>query len=476
MNPMRSLSLTHKIIFALILAAFILRLPIIFERYINPDEFEHLHAIRSVSCGMLPYRDFFEHHTPLLYFLFSPIYSFSGDNISTIFIFRLLMLVFAAGIIYLTYALSRFLYNSTVALYSIFFLSYETIFLDRTIEVRPDAPAVFFCLCAIILLIKAIGSGSSGARLKKYSFLSGMMLSMAFLFTQKTLFIAAGIFLSSLWALKKRFSALIWFGVGLVIPMGITALYFFLNGSLDDFIYRNFLMNIAWKRLVPPERFLDIFLTKDIFFSLLGLAGLVMATLKLLNGKERFYENLVPLLSVYCVILGIFIIPVPYTQYFLFFIPLISIYCGVSLYGLTKRFHARVRDSLVLALLLCAGAMPIVHAFGQFTASKYSNKGQLKEIDFILKNTNADDSVFGCWRGTGALRDHAYYYYFLHGEICRMLTDRELSSDVIEALRDRRPKFVIYDDHMNSLSPEVLDYITKNYSPTEFRYILILKK
>src|SRR3989304_3084629 len=33
------------------------------------DEFEHLHAAYLVSRGQTPYVDFFEHHTPLLYYL-----------------------------------------------------------------------------------------------------------------------------------------------------------------------------------------------------------------------------------------------------------------------------------------------------------------------------------------------------------------------------------------------------------------------
>ena len=476
---MKNLSLSHKIIIALIAIAFILRLPIILERYINPDEFEHIHAIRCVCHGMLPYRDFFEHHTPLLYFLLSPIYPLSGDNTSTIFLLRIFMLIFAFGILYLTYTLSRLLYDSTVALYAVFFLSYETVFLDRTIEVRPDVPAVFFCIFAMIFLISAVGNGKRDTERIKYSALSGMMLAAAFLFTQKTFFIAAGIFLSLLLLrlTKKHFHILLWFGIGLAGPVGIITLYFLFNGAIDDFIYRNFLMNMSWQQIVPPERFLKIFFTKDTFFTIFGLAGLIIATLRSFKKKERSYTNLIPLFSTYCAILGIFIIPVPYTQYFLFFIPLMAMYCGVSLRGLTKYkiFHNNKNPLPALILLLCVVMLPLKHELDQFMASGYSNKKQLKEISFILKNTNAGDSVFEGWRGVGAFRDHAYYYYFLHGEICHMLTDKELSTDIVEALQKKKPKFVIYDSNMRTLSPDVTDYIMKNYASTEASDIYILK-
>ena len=44
------------------------RIPIIFIRAFDNDEFEHAHAAWSVFQGLLPYKDFFEHHTPWYYF------------------------------------------------------------------------------------------------------------------------------------------------------------------------------------------------------------------------------------------------------------------------------------------------------------------------------------------------------------------------------------------------------------------------
>lgn len=37
------------------------------------DELEHLRASWFVSQGYLPYRDFFEHHHPLLWFAWAPL-------------------------------------------------------------------------------------------------------------------------------------------------------------------------------------------------------------------------------------------------------------------------------------------------------------------------------------------------------------------------------------------------------------------
>ena len=50
------------------------RIPIIFIRAFDNDEFEHTHAAWSVFRGLLPYKDFFEHHTPWYYFALSPFF------------------------------------------------------------------------------------------------------------------------------------------------------------------------------------------------------------------------------------------------------------------------------------------------------------------------------------------------------------------------------------------------------------------
>src|SRR5579863_1096552 len=59
---------------AAIVALFLARLPLMAVRVFDNDEFEHAHAAWSVFRGLLPYRDFFEHHTPWYYFTLSPFF------------------------------------------------------------------------------------------------------------------------------------------------------------------------------------------------------------------------------------------------------------------------------------------------------------------------------------------------------------------------------------------------------------------
>ena len=57
-----------------------LRLLLIWRRSFDPDEMEHLHAAWSFAQGQTLYKDFFELHGPLFYFLLWPIPRFEAGH------------------------------------------------------------------------------------------------------------------------------------------------------------------------------------------------------------------------------------------------------------------------------------------------------------------------------------------------------------------------------------------------------------
>ena len=60
----------------LILAAFVPRLWLLQTRFFDRDELEHLHTAWLTFEGHLLYHDFFQNHTPLLYFFLEPLFMF----------------------------------------------------------------------------------------------------------------------------------------------------------------------------------------------------------------------------------------------------------------------------------------------------------------------------------------------------------------------------------------------------------------
>jgi hypothetical protein len=70
----RSVRYSRYAISLAILGLLLAWIPVILPRWFDSDEFEHSHAAWCVFKGMLPYKDFFEHHTPRYYYLLSPFF------------------------------------------------------------------------------------------------------------------------------------------------------------------------------------------------------------------------------------------------------------------------------------------------------------------------------------------------------------------------------------------------------------------
>src|SRR5262249_48141951 len=76
------------------------------RRGIDPDELEHVHAAYCVWRGDVPYRDFFEHHAPALYYILVPLMKWLGPEIAVLWVGRGLMWLCSLGAIWLTGSLA----------------------------------------------------------------------------------------------------------------------------------------------------------------------------------------------------------------------------------------------------------------------------------------------------------------------------------------------------------------------------------
>jgi len=115
--------------FILILITYSLRLWLLQVRKFDEDEFEHLHGAWCISKGMLPYRDYFESHTPLLHLFLAPFFAFfnvdmdASDAIGFIFFARRWMWVFTGVILLLAFWLGKIWRNERIACVGVFFLA-----------------------------------------------------------------------------------------------------------------------------------------------------------------------------------------------------------------------------------------------------------------------------------------------------------------------------------------------------------------
>jgi len=471
------------IILLFILAAFVLRIPILKVRYFDPDEFQHLHGARQIYRGQIPYRDYFEHHTPFLHFTLTGFYPIFGEEIRVLFAARALMLVFTAAILYLTYALAKTLYGIDAGLFAALFLSYVIMFLEKTIEVRPDVPAVIFWLASLIFMVKGIqrvsspqqpmAEAQSNTRFplpNLYFMLSGLMIGVAIMFTQKTLFAFGCLLIVLAWMFLDRRVRTPWrrklklagiFLGSMMVPVVLTCLFFYANGGLWEFINCNFIMNSRWRVRFRPYDYIKRLLSQNPFFFAIGLSGLFAGTFRMRKKDEIAKGSFAPVLCTYGLIASLFIIPVPYRQFYLLFLPLLAMYCG-SVFSRMTKVSVR-RKYLAVSIAIVITAYLLVQTVDQLSQR---NDGQLANVEYIMNVTTEDDTVLDGWSGFGFLRSHAYYYFFLHSEMLAMLSEKERSDDLINSLEEKRTKVVIYDGAIKTLPKEVQEYISSKYKPS----------
>lgn len=124
-----------------------------FTNVLGADEREHIYATFLVLKGYIPYRDFFEHHHPLLWYLFSPILALFLNDANVWYAARIFVLfILAIDCFFIGKICFLIRRDIEFALLSIlFFLLPEVVVLEG-VSFRPDGlmmcfvfPGFIFC-------------------------------------------------------------------------------------------------------------------------------------------------------------------------------------------------------------------------------------------------------------------------------------------------------------------------------------------
>src|SRR6185503_9277301 len=272
---------------ALIAVPFLVRLALLQRRVFGNDEFEHLHFAWSVWHGQVPYRDYFDHHTPALHFVLAPMFTLfqvdtsSADAIASLFFARRVMWVLAAAALGATWAVGRRWRGTEVAWAGTLLLANTWVFVAKTTEVRPDVPATGLMMAGLLLALRGWRQ-LAVARPAAAPFLgSGTLFAVTFLFTQKALFLLPGVAAAELWLLFSphvaaprgaRLRAIAAQAFGFAVPIVATLAFFAAAGALGAFLECNFAVNARWPGL-GPRAFVLRFLGDDPAFASLAALG-----------------------------------------------------------------------------------------------------------------------------------------------------------------------------------------------------------
>jgi len=500
-------------------AVFSIRFALLPARWFNPDEFEHVHAAWCVGKGMAPYRDFFEHHTPWFYYVLAPLVHGVGTDggsrsaAGALVLARWGSLVFAAGALGALVWVGRLWAGMLAGLSAAALLATMPMFLEKTVEVRPDVPALMLWLACLAWLARGIqpggarvacrpgatragqdaelNAGPSGrtraetqdvapTRFHTSFFIAGLCLGGAIMFTQKMLFTLPGLGVAGLaWAclggrrgaargspagrctLAWRLAALAWFAVGLFTPFLLTWGWFAAHGAGFAFIQNNFLLNARWKAAEAPQPFLQYILRDSWPVVALAAGGILLLWFNLLMRKSCDWLGLLFLLALGGLLLGLLLIPVAMAQYYLMLLPLVALFAGrflVFLAGLAPR-AARWPCHYVAMVLLQLS--PMSRALDTLN---WRNEDQLRQIDFVLAHSGPNEMVMDGWRGFGVFRPHAWYYYFLHPEVRGMLPPAELAAFLGQLESGNvKPKFVVMDNNLRALPERFNAFVKTHY-------------
>jgi hypothetical protein len=443
-------------------------------RTFDPDEFQHAHSAFLIAEGQLPYRDYFEHHPPLLHFVMAPVIASLHPEAGavqashTLFVLRVVSWVAALFGLFAHHLLARRLVGPLGAGVSTLLLVSTVMVFEKSMEIRPDTFAFALLQGALLLLC--------GSRSIQRIALAFSLLGVGLLFTQKLAFPILGIVLATILALRPwtREHARHWAAMlgGLLTPTLLCGLYFVAWDAGPDFIEDVFLINLRWKaRLDAWPFFLSRFLAPNPLFAVTAALALLDGALRFWRGHEDQDGGLrLVTLSALSGALGLVMLPVAWEQYYLIVLPAVSILAGdlIQRSGswLVRFVPAPASTAIVIAVVTVGSLLPGRETF--MNQRLRTSEAKDKAIALILDNTAPSETVLDGYSGIGVFRPHAFRYFFLHAEM-RLMLDESTVKELEEGLLNDsiKPRFASADAHLRSVSPRVRDYLERHFATVE---------
>jgi len=410
----------------------------VFLRFFDHDEFEHIHSAWYVSRGFVPYGDFFQGHHPLLWYLLAPLILLFGENVSTVLILRLPMLLLSGGSVFLVYAITRRITRSyETGLLAALLVASSVLFVEKGIEVRPDVPQTFLGLFSFALFLRFILE-------RRIVFLagSGLLLGLSFVFLQKAVFLLLAFGVALLVQMVRR--RVTWIQVAIFsgsfsIPTAVFLLTVVLGSRWDDYLVSNWLVQLQLGRSFSPH------------FTLMGLAAentgfwilLLWAIPVILCRKGRDQSLRLTFFFGLFLLAATALIKLPYKQNFLLPVSFLAVPCAVLLKVLFLRLSLKAEGKSRLVLAVVAIPMLILTVMATF-----SSRPQLAKVEYVLSRSRPWDRIYdGDIRFNLFRRDLHYFWYCLgpgkERDTHKRLTGGRFADFVPEEwVRELRPRFI----------------------------------
>jgi hypothetical protein len=419
------------------------------------DEVEFFRATKWAGEGLVPFRDFWEHHLPLQWIALGPVASLfaNGPGVEAVVAMRWAQIAIWAAIFVLLVRLARRAgLNPWPALV---LLLVSSSFVRKAIEYRVDVPGNLAYLGGVALI--AFGAGPRrwlgfGA-LMSAAVLTNMRLAPLVVVTAALVFF---------WrAEERRWSwnpRALWM-IGGIVPVAVAFVgWLFATGAWPHFVDGVFRYNETSARLLEVNTFFDALLvplwTLDvagIAFWIAGIAGAVLALRAIREPGPLQFFALLLIGSIVTIVLMEVQYDYHFQNVYLLMLPLVAL--------VLQRINDRVKliPILVTAGALCIALIQTLPTFGE--AMEYQD-AVMTSADRL---TLPDETVFD-GAGFALRRKPAYRYWFLTTGV-RFMAARGL----IEPYRMIPPPAAIIYDYRLALYlrdfPRVAEYATTHYVP-----------
>jgi len=440
----------------------------------NGDNIEHIHSSFLVANGNIPYKDFFQHHNPLMWYLFAPLVKvFEYNTVIIEIVCFISFLIFLKSLVYVYKINVEFLNNKFYGWIAclLIFVPLQKLY---AIDFRPDNFMIFALMGGIYYYFKYL-------RDKKWQELSiaGIWFLISFLFAQKAVFPLAVIGATGVWFLYKKEIKLNDFYKAMIAPLcGALAFLFYLYyyDMIGLYYKANYTFNLELVKGFELNKIIEL----SLYFKIIiigGVCGVIYAL---------FSKN------VYLKIIGILFIS-ELLQRRLYFSPFayyywLLIYLGAMMFaGVLSKLDEKNR--------LIRVCIVIMVSYFLANAVSFQGKNVLKKRDvvylpdFISTQINRCDYVFN---GDGLMYNlfgkDPHYYWQLIGQLDVVGEKVGIypKPNMNELILKYKPKVLFGNNYFNKFSEEsgrheIVHYIDKNiintyYEASNYGDVGVLKK
>lgn len=449
-----------------------------FYKFFTIDEFQYAHAAWLCAQGMIPYRDFFDHHFPFIYQLFSVAFIFNNNPLNILYLrgamlFFLLFDLWAIAII--NRKVSK---NYLSSLWAILFLLCCWPFITRVIEIRPDCIAFsFFMISLALLYLKKTKINVPPLRPVIYHFSAGLAMGLAIWSSQKVMVYGLPLFFFVLadlicyhhpkWKCKLTVNPYSFLS-GLLIIILVISGYLLYTSS-----YRGFWQ---WCIIFPMEMqrgFKGFFWGKTFFPGIawyfwlipLFLFGWMFSLFKLKKSFSSFGFLLLFLPFSTFLSYSIQVAPYDYSliPFYCFFVLFSGRGAGIIFDKLMVESKGpnfiKLPSMAIFCLFLVIGISLTTPFF--FRYNEDHNLYQLRVLKKIDQVTAPDETFFDN-TGNFITRPHAYYFYYN----CQYMRDnwsKKYSLEIPQAIKDNECAWIFMDYRMSEMPKNVIAFILNNY-------------